>query len=424
MIEPALESDSPFNNALAQLASITDILPIEPEYYEMLKSPRREVTVSLPLKLVNGDVATFTGYRVQHNNARGPYKGGLRYHPKVTLSEVKALAMWMTWKCAVIDIPFGGAKGGITVDPKKLSLDDLERLTRKYVGTIERDIGPEVDIPAPDLNTNPQTMAWMMNEYSRLKGHNVPAVVTGKPIEIGGSEGRSAATGRGVAICIREAVKKYLHKDMKDITVAVQGFGNVGSNTVRCVMEMGAKIVAMSDVVGGAKPNGSKFFDMTYEHMLQESNKLGSISLIPGVERISNEEVLESEVDVLVPAALENQITETNASKIRAQIVVEAANGPTTPMADKILERQKIPLIPDILANSGGVLVSYFEWVQNLNRDHWTEEAVNGRLETKMTHAFNDVMVRAEKENVDPRRGALILAVNKVVAAMKLSGWH
>ncbi|MDG6906227.1 MAG: Glu/Leu/Phe/Val dehydrogenase, partial [Nitrososphaerota archaeon] len=345
-----MESDSPFNNALAQLASITDILPIEPEYYEMLKSPRREVTVSLPLKLVNGDVATFTGYRVQHNNARGPYKGGLRYHPKVTLSEVKALAMWMTWKCAVIDIPFGGAKGGITVDPKKLSVDDLERLTRKYVGTIERDIGPEVDIPAPDLNTNPQTMAWMMNEYSRLKGHNVPAVVTGKPIEIGGSEGRSAATGRGVAICIREAVKKYLHKDMKDITVAVQGFGNVGSNTVRCLMEMGAKIVALSDVVGGAKPNGSKFFDMTYEHMLQESNKLGSISLIRGVEKISNEEVLESEADVLVPAALENQITEGNASKIKAQIVVEAANGPTTPIADKILERQKIPLIPDILA--------------------------------------------------------------------------
>ncbi len=424
MIEPALESDSPFNNALAQLASITDILSIEPEYYEMLKSPRREVTVSLPLKLVNGEAVTFTGYRVQHNNARGPYKGGLRYHPKETLSEVKALAMWMTWKCAVIDIPFGGAKGGITVDPKKLSNDDLERLTRKYVDTIERDIGPEVDIPAPDLNTNPQTMAWMMNEYSRLKGHNVPSVVTGKPIEIGGSEGRSAATGRGVAICVREAVKKYLHKEMKDVTVAVQGFGNVGSNAVRCMMEMGAKMVALSDVVGGAKPNGSKFFDMNYDHMLQMSNKLGSISLIPNVEKISNEEVLESEADVLVPAALENQITENNASKIRAKIVVEAANGPTTPMADKILERQKIPLIPDILANSGGVLVSYFEWVQNLNRDHWLEEAVNERLETKMKHAFNEVMSLAEKDGIDPRRGALILAVNKVVAAMKLSGWH
>ena len=419
-----MESENPFNNALAQLASITDILPIEPEYYEMLKSPRREVTVSLPLKLVNGDVATYTGYRVQHNNARGPYKGGLRYHPKVTLSEVKALAMWMTWKCAVIDIPFGGAKGGITVDPKKLSNDDLERLTRKYVGTIEKDIGPEIDIPAPDLNTNPQTMAWIMNEYSRLKGHNVPAVVTGKPIEIGGSEGRNAATGRGVAICVREAVKKYLHKDMKDITVAVQGFGNVGSNTVRCLTEMGAKMVALSDVVGGAKPNDSKFFDMPFDRMLQSSNKAGSISLIPGVEKISNEEVLESEADVLVPAALENQITETNASKIRAKIVVEAANGPTTPMADKILERQKIPLIPDILANSGGVLVSYFEWVQNLNRDHWTEVSVNDRLETKMTHAFNDVMNLAQKDNVDPRRAALVLAVSKVVAAMKLSGWH
>ncbi len=420
-----MEAENPFNNALAQLASITDVISIEPEYYEMLKSPRREVIVALPLKLGDGTSVTFTGYRVQHNNARGPYKGGIRYHPSVTLGEVKALAMWMTWKAAVIDIPFGGAKGGVTVDPKKLSNDDLERLTRKYVSALDRDIGPEVDIPAPDLNTNPQTMAWMMNEYSRLHGHNVPAVVTGKPIEIGGSEGRAAATGRGVAICTREAVKKYLHREMKDVTVAVQGFGNVGSNTVKSLMEMGAKIVAVSDVVGGARPKiPRKYFEESFSSMLETSNRLGSVSMLPDVEQISNEAVLETEADLLIPAALENQITENNAHKIKAKIVIEAANGPTTPMADKILARQGIRLVPDILANSGGVLVSYFEWVQNLNRDHWPLEEVNERLEHKMVYSFNEVVALAEKDNIDLRRAALVLAVNKVVAAMKLSGWH
>jgi glutamate dehydrogenase/leucine dehydrogenase len=420
-----MEAENPFNNALAQLASITDIISIESEYYEMLKSPRREVIVALPLKLADGSSVTFTGYRVQHNNARGPYKGGMRYHPSVTLGEVKALAMWMTWKAAVIDIPFGGAKGGVTVDPKKLSNDDLERLTRKFVSAIDRDIGPEIDIPAPDLNTNPQTMAWIMNEYSRLHGHNVPAVVTGKPIELGGSEGRAAATGKGVAICAREAVKKYMHSEMKDVTVAVQGFGNVGSNTVKSLMEMGAKIVAVSDVVGGAKPGGpKKYFDQTFSSMLETSNRLGSVSLIPNIEQISNEQVIETEADLLIPAALENQITENNADKVRAKIVIEAANGPTTPMADKILERQGVRLVPDILANSGGVLVSYFEWVQNLNRDHWTEEEVNNRLEHKMVHSFHEVVALAEKDGIDLRRAALVLAVNKVVAAMKLSGWH
>ncbi len=420
-----MESDNSFNNALAQLASITDLVHADPEYYEMLKSPRREVIVSLPLKLRDGMVQTFTGYRVQHNNARGPYKGGIRFHPNVTLSEVKALSMWMTWKCAVIDVPFGGAKGGISVDPRKLDNDDLERLTRKYVSAIERDLGPETDIPAPDLNTNPQTMAWIMNEYSRLRGHNVPACVTGKPIEIGGSEGRGAATGVGVGICAREAVKKYLHKEMKNITVAVQGFGNVGSNTVKSLMRMGSKIVALGDLEGGAKPNGSQeYFDQSFDFLLDSSRRNGSVTKIPGVEPISNEELLETEVDVLIPAALENQITENNARRIRAKIVVEAANGPTTSMADKLLGKQGVVLIPDILANSGGVLVSYFEWVQNLNRDHWKENEVNSRLEQKMVQSFNEVVALSEKEAIDPRRAALVLAVNKVVAAMKLSGWH
>ena len=420
-----MEHEDPFANALTQLASITDILSVDPEYYEMLKNPIREITVSLPLKLSNGNVVTFTGYRVQHNNARGPYKGGIRYHPKVSLSEVKALSMWMTWKSALIDIPFGGAKGGITVDPKKLTNDELERLTRKYVDAIEEEIGPEVDIPAPDLNTNAQTMAWIMNEYSRLKGHNVPSVVTGKPIELGGSEGRNAATGRGVGICVREAVQSFLHKDVKDVTVAVQGFGNVGTNTVKTLMGMGAKIIAISDVVGGARSKSSSgHFEQSYDELLDRSTKAGSVCKIAEVEQISNSELLESDVDVLIPAALENQITERNATKIRAKLIVEAANGPTTPMADKILGRMGVNIVPDILANSGGVLVSYFEWVQNLNRDHWSEEAVNDRLEGKMKKAFYDVLSYSRKDNIDLRRAALVLAVGRVVSAMKLSGWH
>jgi glutamate dehydrogenase/leucine dehydrogenase len=420
-----LENEDPFANALTQLASITDLLQVDAEYYEMLKSPIREITVSLPLKLAGGNAVTFTGYRVQHNNARGPYKGGIRYHPGVSLSEVKALSMWMTWKSALIDIPFGGAKGGISVDPKKLTTDELERLTRKYVDALEEEIGPEVDIPAPDLNTNPQTMAWIMNEYSRLKGHNVPSVVTGKPIELGGSEGRNAATGRGVGICVREAVQTLLKKDVKSVTVAVQGFGNVGSNTVKTLMDMGAKLVAISDVVGGARAKSrSGAFEQSYDKLIEESNRNGSISNISGVEQITNELVLEADVDVLVPAALENQITEANANKIKARLIVEAANGPTTPMAEKILDRKGVKIVPDILANSGGVLVSYFEWVQNLNRDHWTEAVVNDRLESKMKKAFYDVLSYSEKQRVDLRRAALVLAVGRVVSAMKLSGWH
>jgi glutamate dehydrogenase/leucine dehydrogenase len=420
----SLNQESAFDNALAQLASITDIVSIDPEYYEILKSPRRQVIVSLPLKLSSGVAVTFTGYRVQHNNARGPYKGGIRYHPSVSLDEVKALSMWMTWKTAVIDVPFGGAKGGVTVDPFKLSNDDLERLTRKYLNTIERDIGPEIDVPAPDLNTNPQTMAWIMNEYSKMHGHNVPACVTGKPIEIGGSEGRVAATGRGVAICAREAVKKYLHKELRDVTVAVQGFGNVGSNTVKSLMQAGARLVAISDVFGGAKVKNSKAYFQSFDSLQNAVQKFGSVSKIPDVDQISNDELLESEVDVLVPAALENQIVEKNAGRIRARMVVEAANGPTTPFADKLLEKNGTRIIPDILANSGGVLVSYFEWVQNLSRDHWAEEEVNARLENKMVQAFNEVVSLSEQKGVDQRRAALVLAVRKVVGAMKLSGWH
>ena len=418
-----MSEEDPFSNALTQLASVTDILDIEPEYYETLKNPRREVTVALPIKLTNGTSTTYVGYRVQHNNARGPYKGGLRYHPEVGLNEVKALSMWMTWKTALIDVPFGGAKGGITVDPSKLTRDDLEILTRKYVDAMERIVAPDIDIPAPDVNTNAQTMAWIMNEYSKLKGHNEPAVVTGKPIELGGSEGRSAATGRGVSICVREAVQRFLKRDIKRATVAVQGFGNVGSNTVACLMEMGARVVAVSDVAGGARLSGSSR-SWSYAKLQAAERDLGTVSKIRGAEQVTNEELLESDVDVLVPAALENQITESNAKKIKAKLVVEAAYGPTTPQADHLLDRIGIRVVPDILANSGGVLVSYFEWVQNLNRDHWPENEVNERLEVKMKKAFNEVLDFALKENVDLRRAALALAVGRVVTAMRLSGWH
>ena len=418
-----MSEEDPFSNALTQLASVTDILDIEPEYYETLKNPRREETVALPIKLTNGTSTNYVGYRVQHNNARGPYKGGLRYHPEVGLNEVKALSMWMTWKTALIDVPFGGAKGGITVDPSKLTRDDLEILTRKYVDAMERNVAPDIDIPAPDVNTNAQTMAWIMNEYSKLKGHNEPAVVTGKPIELGGSEGRSAATGRGVSICVREAVQRFLKRDIKRATVAVQGFGNVGSNTVACLMEMGARVVAVSDVAGGARLSGSSR-SWSYAKLQAAERDLGTVSKIRGAEQVTNEELLESDVDVLVPAALENQITESNAKKIKAKLVVEAANGPTTPQADHLLDRNGIRVVPDILANSGGVLVSYFEWVQNLNRDHWPENEVNERLEVKMKKAFNEVLDFALKEHVDRRRAALALAVGRVVTAMRLSGWH
>ena len=422
--ENTMTDEDPYDNALAQLASISEFIPIEPEYFEILKHPRREVVVYLPLKLANGEATTCMGYRVQHNNARGPYKGGLRYHPDASLNDVRALSMWMTWKTAVIDVPYGGAKGGITVDVSRMNQDDLERLTRKYVNAIERDIGPEVDIMAPDVNTNPQTMAWIMNEYSKLKAQNVPAIVTGKPLELGGSEGRVAATGRGVSICAREAAQTFLHKSIKETTVAVQGFGNVGSNTVATLMEMGAKIVAVSDVSGGSRSKSPGGFDVKYEKMLEVSRTDGSVSKVPGGEPISNEELLEMEVDILIPAAMENQLTEHNAASVRAKLVLEAANGPTTTHADKILNRNGVTIVPDILANSGGVLVSYFEWVQNLNRDHWSEEAVNQRLELKMKKVFGDVLALSQKQGLDMRKGALAIAVQKVNAAMRLSGWH
>ena len=413
----------PYSNALTQLASVAEFLDLEPEYYEVLKTTMKELVVHIPLKLAGGEVVTFTGYRVQHNNARGPFKGGIRYHKNMDLNDARALSMWMTWKTAIMDVPFGGAKGGITVDPDKLNMDELEQLTRRYVDMLKDDIGPEIDIPAPDVNTNPQIMGWIMNEYSRLRGFNVPAVVTGKPLELGGSEGRLSATGKGVAICTREAVQRFLGKELHDVTVAVQGFGNVGSNTVRFLMDMGAKIAGVSNIYGAAKAKGG-LFGVSFDKLNNDLVNPHSISSLVYAEPITNEELLEMDVDVLIPAAMEGQITEYNASKIKAKLIMEAANGPITPSADSILYKGGAKIVPDVLANAGGVLVSYFEWVQNLNRDHWSEIEVNAKLDVKMKNAFKQIFEFAALKNIEMREAAVAIAVDKVVKAMKLAGWH
>jgi len=415
-----VKEEDPYNNALTQLALVAEEIQMDPVYYQMLQFPMKEFDTYIHVKLSNGKVKSFVGYRVQHNNARGPFKGGIRYHPAVDLNEVRALSMWMTWKTALVDIPYGGAKGGINVDPYSLKQEELEDVTRKFTDAIYNNIGPEIDIPAPDVGTNSQVMAWMMHEYSKLKGYNVPAVVTGKPVEIGGSEGRLEATGRGVATVTREAVKLILKKDLKDVTIAVQGFGNVGSFTTKFLTEMGAKVVAISDITGGKYfKNGIQNFDDLYRDFQQYKG----IGKLPYGDYITNEELLESEVDVLIPAAIENQITEHNAAKIQAKLVIEAANGPTTPMADKILEQRGIKVIPDILVNSGGVIVSYFEWVQNLEREHWELSEVNQKLENKLVKAFKDVYDYSQKKSLSYRMSALALAVERVVNAMKLTGW-
>jgi glutamate dehydrogenase (NAD(P)+) len=365
----------------------------------------------------NGTVGVFNGVRVQHWDARGPFKGGIRYYPNITLDEVTALAMLMTWKCAIADIPFGGAKGGICVDTKKMSKHELERLTRRYVSLIFEYLGPQRDIPAPDMYTDAQTMAWIMDTYSQMKGYSIPESVTGKPVEIGGSWGRTEATGRGVIHCVKQAAENNSLK-LKNATVAIQGFGNVGYHAAVAAQEVGAKVIAVSDSTGGIYcPDG-----LNPPDVLGHKEKTLSVQNYKGCRNITNEELLELPCDVLIPAAMENQITRNNADKIKAKMVAEAANGPTTPDADKILYEKDICLIPDILANSGGVTVSYFEWVQNLTREQWPLEKVNRKLEAKMTKAFNDVAAIAEKEESDMRTGALMLGVGRVANAIKTLG--
>jgi glutamate dehydrogenase/leucine dehydrogenase len=403
--------------ALEQLEIAAEKLKLEPEIHEMLKYPKRSLIVSITIKMDNGCPCVFKGCRVQHWDARGPFKGGIRYHPNVSLEEVTALAMWMTWKCAVVDIPYGGAKGGVCCNPKEMSKGELERLTRRYTSLLLDFIGPYRDVPAPDVYTDAQTMAWIMDTYSQFKGYSVPECVTGKPISVGGSEGRGEATSRGVVICAREAAKA-LDMKLKGATVAVQGYGNVGWNAAKISYDMGCKIVAVSDSAGGIYCSKGLNPYKVYEH----KSKTGSVINYKGCENITNEELLETKCDILIPAALENQLTKANADKIKAKIVAEGANGPTTPEADKALFEKETLLVPDILANSGGVTTSYFEWVQNLTREHWTLEDVNRKLENKIVKAFNDVHKLAKKEESDMRTSALVLGVGRVAEAIKTLG--
>jgi glutamate dehydrogenase/leucine dehydrogenase len=403
--------------ALKQLKIASEELNLESSIHEMLKTPKRSLTVSITIKMDDGKWRTFSGCRVQHIDARGPFKGGIRYHPEVTLDEVTALSIWMTWKCAVVDIPYGGAKGGVCCNPKEMSKGELERMTRRYTSLILDVIGPYRDVPAPDVYTDAQTMAWIMDTFSQFKGYSVPECVTGKPISIGGSEGRTEATSLGVVICAREAAKHRGLK-LKGTTVAVQGFGNVGWHAAKIAYDMGCKIVGVSDSTGGVYC--SKGFNpyKIFEHKA----KTGSVTNFKGCENITNAELLETKCDILIPAALENQITKANAGKIEAKIITEGANGPTTPEADKILCEKGAVLVPDILANSGGVTASYFEWVQNLTREHWPLEEVNRKLEKKMVKAFEDVYKQTQKEECELRTAALILGVGRVADAIKTLG--
>ncbi len=411
-------SINPFETAKQQIDIVADLIGINDGTREVLKHPKRELTVNFPVRMDDGSYRVFTGHRVQYNMARGPCKGGIRYHPQVSLDEVRALAAWMTWKCAVVNIPYGGAKGGVICDPKHMSKGELERLTRRYTSEISSIIGPEMDIPAPDVYTDSQTMSWIMDTYSMQKGYSVPGVVTGKPVSLGGSEGRGEATGRGCAYVIRESAKD-LGLRVKNGTVAVQGFGNAGSVAANILAEeQGAKIVAVSDSKGGIyKADG--FNPRAVE---EHKRKTGSVVGFPGAKAISNEEVLETQADILIPAALENQITKKNADKIRAKIVAEAANGPTLPEADTVLFQKKITVLPDILANAGGVTVSYFEWAQDIQGFFWSLAEVNSRLERVMVQSYNDVHKVATERKVHNRTAAYVLAIQRVVDAIRIRG--
>ncbi len=414
----AIEIVSPYEVAVAQFDEAADRLGLSQAMRAILRKPKRELIVNFPVRMDNGDVEMYTGYRVQHNINRGPAKGGIRFSPEVSLDEVRALAMWMTWKCAVVAIPFGGAKGGVICDPHKMSRAELERLTRRYATEISILIGPDSDIPAPDMNTNPQVMGWIMDTYSMHAGYSVPAVVTGKPLAIGGSEGRLEATARGVLVVTREAMA---HKGMQpeECSVVVQGFGNVGSITARLLHdELECKIVGLSDISGGVY-NG-KGIDV--HRALRYSKEHGTLKGLPDSEPVTNAELLELPCDVLIPAALENQLTGRNASRIKANLIVEAANGPTTPDADNILNDRGATIVPDILANAGGVTVSYFEWVQDLQRFFWAEQQINSQLESIMTRSYQAVYNKSQEQDCNLRMGAYLLAVARVAEATEIRG--
>lgn len=414
------EKYDPYENVISVMEKAMDVGHINKDMFEILKNPQRETKVYLPVEMDDGTVKVFEGYRVQHSNIRGPFKGGIRYHQNCTLNEVKALATWMSLKCAVANIPYGGAKGGIKVDPATLSKRELRNLTRRYTFAIAPIIGADTDIPAPDVNTNSQTMAWVLDTYSQLNGKPCPGVVTGKPIELGGSRGRNSATGRGVVISTKLLLARE-NKELAGTTVAIQGMGNVGSNAARIFYHRGAKVVAISDVSGGIYCNDGLNIDKIADYL--ESNKaLLSDYSADGVTHITNEELLTCKCDVLVPAALENQVNEDIAGKLNCKYIVEAANGPTTKAADEILEKRSITLIPDIFANSGGVIVSYFEWVQNIQELTWEREQVNEMLENLMTKSFKDLTDVVDECNCTFRMAAYIVALRKLVYAEEIKG--
>jgi len=414
--DPAL---NPFAISQQQLDTAAKKLNLDPQVHALLREPMRTLEVHFPVRMDDGMVRTFAGFRVQYNDARGPTKGGLRFHPEETIDTVKALAAWMTWKCAVIDIPYGGGKGGVICNPKELSTGELERIARGYIRAIGRFIGPDKDVPAPDVYTTPQIMAWMMDEYATIVGHNAPGVITGKPIALGGSLGRGDATARGVVYCIIEAAKE-LGINLKGATVAVQGYGNAGYYSAKLMKELaGSKVVAITDSRAGVFDASGIDPDAANDH----KQKTGSVSGFKAQKAITNAEILELEVDILIPAAIENVITAKNASRVRAKIIAEAANGPTTPEADGILYKNGKYLIPDFLCNSGGVTVSYFEWVQNIGGFYWTIDEVYARLKEKMVKAFHDVHQMAKVHNVDNRIAAYMVSVARVAEAMQLRGW-
>ncbi len=394
-------------------------LNVDANVASRLRRPDRALIVSVPIRMDDGKVQVFTGYRVQHNDVLGPFKGGIRYHPEVNLGEVSALAMWMTWKCSLVGLPLGGAKGGVTCDPAELSRQELQSMTRRYTAEILNFIGPEIDIPAPDLGTNEQVMAWIMDTFSQHKGHAVPEIVTGKPVDIGGTLGRREATGRGVVYTIIEAAK-HLSIDLARCTAVVQGFGNVGSVAVKELANIGVKIIGVADRTGG-------FYDskgLPVQKLLELADKYHSLENCPYGQKISNAEVLELKCDILVPAALEMQITKENADRLQCRILAEGANGPTTLEADAILKEKGVFLIPDILANAGGVVVSYFEWVQDLQNFFWTEQEVNQKLRDILVRAFREVLDMSQREKVDMRLAALMIGIERVERAMLWRGLY
>lgn len=420
---------SPFKNAMEQLNAAAKILNLDENILEILKQPKKIFQMSIPVKMDNGKIKVFTGYRVQYNNARGPFKGGIRFHPDVNLDEVKALSFWMAIKCAVINIPFGGGKGGVIVDPKKLSLGESERLSRGYIQAFHQFIGPNIDVPAPDVYTTPQVMAWMMDEYSKLSGENSPGVITGKPVEIGGSIGRDTATAQGGFYVLEELVKK-LNIHPKKTTMVIQGFGNAGGNFAHLAWHAGYRIIGVSDSKTAIIDPKKIGFDYHVIEPLKTKKGIVDVCNCATIkcacknhQHVTNEKLLQSDCDILVLAALENQITHANAGRIKAKIIMELANGPTTPEADKILYKKEKIVLPDVLANAGGVAVSYFEWVQNLQNYYWSKNEVFSRLKTLITKSFDDTWNYSRNHKVDMRASAFVLAVGRIAQAMRLKGF-